>query len=141
MSTQERPLSDQIYLAKTKVVSQLADKGSCVIVGNCGDYILRERDNVLSFFFYAPLEERMERVRTVYGENPDNMPNYVKKIDKKRSDYYNHFTMNRFGDCHNFDACMNTSIGLELTTDILENMIRGVFGGTEDESGECTAGK
>ena len=83
----------------------------------------------------------MERVRTVYGENPDNMPNYVKKIDKKRSDYYNHFTMNRFGDCHNFDACMNTSIGLELTTDILENMIRGVFGGTEDESGECTAGK
>ena len=129
MSTQERPLSDQIYLAKTKVVSQLADKSSCVIVGNCGDYILRERDDVLSFFFYAPLEERMERVRTVYGENPDNMPNYVKKIDKRRSDYYN------------FDACMNTSIGLELTTDILENMIRGVFGGTEDESGECTAGK
>lgn len=141
MSTQERPLSDQIYLAKTRVVSQLADKSSCVIVGNCGDYILRERDDVLSFFCYAPLEERMERVRTVYGENPENMPNYVKKVDKKRSDYYNHFTMNRFGDYHNFDACMNTSIGLELTTDILENMIRGVFGGTEDESGKCTAGK
>lgn len=49
MSTQERPLSDQIYLAKTKIVNELADKGSCVIVGNCGDYILRDRDNVLSF--------------------------------------------------------------------------------------------
>ena len=132
MSTQERPLSDHIYLAKTKVVNQLADKSSCVIVGNCGDYILRDRDDVLSFFIYAPLEERMERVRTVYGENPDNMPNYVKKRDKQRSDYYNHFTMNRFGDYHNFDACMNTSVGLDLTTDILENTIRGVFGGAED---------
>ena len=80
------------------------------------------------------LEQRMERVRTVYGENPDNMPNYVKKRDKQRSDYYNHFTMNRFGDYRNFDACMNTSIGLELTTDILENTIRGVFGGAEDAS-------
>lgn len=77
----------------------------------------------------------MERVRTVYGENPDNMPNYVKKRDRQRSDYYNHFTMNRFGDYHNFDACMNTSIGLDLTTDILENTIRGVFGGAEDAAG------
>ncbi len=79
MSTQERPLSDQIYLAKTKIVNELADKGSCVIVGNCGDYILRDRDNVLSFFIYAPMEERLERVRSVYGENEDNNPNFVKK--------------------------------------------------------------
>lgn len=74
-------------------------------------------------------------MRTVYGENEDNNPNFVKKRDKQRSDYYNHFTMNRFGDYHNFDACINTTGGLELTTDILENMIRGIFGGTEDESG------
>ena len=119
MSTQERPLSDQIYLAKTKIVNQLADKGSCVIVGNCGDYILRDRDNVLSFFIYAPMEERVKRVREVYGENPDNNPNIVKKRDRQRSDYYNHFTMSRFGDYRNFDACLNTTIGLDLTTDIM----------------------
>ncbi|NCC00098.1 MAG: cytidylate kinase-like family protein [Clostridia bacterium] len=142
MSTQERPLSDQIYLAKTKIVSELAEKSSCVIVGNCGDYILRDRDDVLSFFVYAPLEERMERVLKVYGENKDNNPNYVKKRDKQRSDYYNHFTMNRFGDYHNFDACINTTGGLELATDVLESMIKGIFGGTEDESGSnCTEGK
>ena len=51
---------------------------------------------------YAPMEERLERVRTVYGENEDNNPNFVKKRDKQRSDYYNHYTMNRFGDYHNF---------------------------------------
>ena len=136
MSTQERPLSDQIYLAKTKIVNQLADKGSCVIVGNCGDYILRDRDNVLSFFIYAPMEERVKRVREVYGENPDNNPNIVKKRDRQRSDYYNHFTMSRFGDYRNFDACLNTTIGLDLTTDIMEEMVRRVFGGTADESGK-----
>ena len=136
MSTQERPLSDQIYLAKTKIVNQLADKGSCVIVGNCGDYILRDRDNVLSFFIYAPMEERVKRVREVYGENPDNNPNIVKKRDRQRSDYYNHFTMSRFGDYRNFDACLNTTIGLDLTTDIMEAMDRRVFGGTTDESGK-----
>lgn len=48
------------------------------------------------------MEERLERVRTVYGENEDNNPNFVKKRDKQRSDYYNHYTMNRFGDYHNF---------------------------------------
>lgn len=138
MSTQERPLSDQIYLAKTKVVNDLADKGSCVIVGNCADYILRDRDNVLSFFIYAPMEERMERVRTVYGENPENSQFFVKKIDKQRSDYYNHFTMNRFGDYKNFDACLNTTVGLDLTTDIMENIVQKVFGGTEDESRNAT---
>ena len=136
MSTQERPLSDQIYLAKTKIVNQLADKGSCVIVGNCGDYILRDRDNVLSFFIYATMEERVKRVREVYGENPDNNPNIVKKRDRQRSDYYNHFTMSRFGDYRNFDACLNTTIGLDLTTDIMEEMVRRVFGGTADESGK-----
>ena len=138
MSTQERPLSDQIYLAKTKVINDLADKGSCVIVGNCGDYILRDRDNVLSFFIYAPLDERLERVRTVYGENPENSQVFVKKVDKQRSDYYNHFTMNRFGDYKNFDACLNTTVGLDLVTDIIEKMAKDKFGGAEDESGSST---
>ena len=142
MTTQEKPLSDQIYLAKTKIVNQLADESSCVIVGNCGDYILRDRENVLNFFIYAPIEERMERVRNVYAENGDNNPSYVKKKDKQRSDYYNHFTMNRFGDYHNFHACINTTGGLNMAADVLENMINGFFGGTEDESGNnSTAGK
>ena len=138
MSTQERPLSDQIYLAKTKVINDLADKGSCVIVGNCGDYILRDRDNVLSFFIYAPMDERLERVRTVYGENPENSQVFVKKVDKQRSEYYNHFTMNRFGDYKNFDACLNTTIGLDMVTDIIERMALDKFGGAEDESGSST---
>ena len=46
--------------------------------------------------------------------------------------------MNRFGDYKNFDACLNTTVGLELTTDIIEAMVRGTFGGTEDESGSNT---
>ena len=127
MSTQERPLSDQIYLAKTKIVNELADKSSCVIVGNCSDYILRDRENVLNFFIYAPIEERIQRVRELYKDENADQPNYVKKRDKQRSDYYNHFTMNRFGDYHNFDACINTSCGLDVAADVLEKMIRGTL--------------
>ena len=109
-----------------------------MIVGNCGDFILRDRDNVLSFFIYAPMAGRLERVRNVYGENPDDSQVFIKKIDKQRSDYYNHFTMNRFGDYKNFDACFNTTVGLDLTVDLIEKMVRETFGGTEDESGNCT---
>lgn len=138
MSTQERPVSDQIYLAKTKIVNELADKESCVIVGNCSDYILKERDNVLSFFIYAPIEEREARAKNIYGENLKDDPNYVKKMDRQRSSYYNHFTMNRFGDYKNFDACINTTIGLDLATDILEKLIKDTFGGIENESGNCS---
>ncbi len=127
MSTQEKPLSDQIYLAKTKILNELADKGSCVIVGNCGDYILRDREEVMSFFIYAPMEERIKRAKEVYGDDLGASPNLVKKMDKQRNDYYNHFTMYRFGDCHNYHACLNTTDGIEMAAEMMEKMIRARF--------------
>ena len=91
MSTQEKPLSDQIYLAKTRVVSDLADKESCVIVGNCADYILRDRPGVFSAFIYAPMEARMKRVQEVYHENQEGNPKFIQKKDKKRKRTYGFF--------------------------------------------------
>lgn len=127
MSTQEKPLSDQIYLAKTRILNELAGKGSCVIVGNCGDYILRDRDDVMSFFIYAPMEERIARAKETYGDDIAANPNLVKKMDKQRSDYYNHFTMYRFGDYHNYHACLNTTDGIEMAVEMMEKMIRARF--------------
>ena len=132
MSTQEKPLSDQIYLAKTRVVSELAEKESCVIVGNCADYILRDRENVFSAFIYAPMEERMKRVQEVYHENKEGNPKYIKNMDKKRNDYYNYFTMHRWGDCHNYDICVDSSLGIEITADMLYDVITEIYGGTKN---------
>ena len=53
------PLADQVYILQSNVIKELAAEGSCVILGRCGDYVLRERPNVLSVFVYAPLEDRI----------------------------------------------------------------------------------
>ena len=62
------PLDDQVFLAQANVITKLAEKGPCVIVGRCADYILRDKPSVLKVFVYAPMEERVRRVEEDYGE-------------------------------------------------------------------------
>ena len=61
------PLADQVYILQSNVIRELAAEGSCVILGRCGDYVLRERPNVLSVFVYAPLEDRIQRAKARPG--------------------------------------------------------------------------
>ena len=65
-AAQTKPLSDEIYFAKADVIRKAAEKGSCVIVGTCSDYILRKMNRCLRVFIYAPLEERVQRAAEEY---------------------------------------------------------------------------
>lgn len=118
------PIPDRIFSARRKVLNELADKGDCVIVGSCGDYILRERENIKSFFLYAPLEIRKKRAVEVYGDDLAAYPNMIKRKDEERKDYYNHFTSFKFGDYNNYDACINTAMGIDKVVDIIEFMVK-----------------
>ncbi|HJA35054.1 MAG TPA: cytidylate kinase-like family protein [Firmicutes bacterium] len=102
-------LYDKLYLAQFDVIRQMADEGSCVIVGRCADYVLRAYENCYHFFLHAPLEDRMERATKEYGENPNNIKSTVLKHDKARANYYYHYTSQKWGDAKLYDLSLNTS--------------------------------
>ena len=118
------PIPDKIFGARQSVLNSIADKGSCIIVGSCGDYILRERDNLKTFFIYAPREFREKRCVEVYGDDLSANPDVVRQKDEERKTYYSHFTSFKFGDYKNYDACFNSSaFGIDKIVDTIAFMV------------------
>ena len=107
---------DKIYIAQAKIIRELADKSSCVIVGRCADYILRERDDVFNIFVHASNEYRAERVLETYGEiQGKSIEERLEEKDKKRALYYRHYTDREWGDLENYDLTINTGkVPLEM---------------------------
>lgn len=122
-------LSDQeLFRIQSDVIRQLADKRPSVFVGRCSDYILRSRTDCLNIFFYADMQNRIDRVRR---NNPDMTEKQASKIieetDKIRSQYYNFYTNKQWGHSSSYHLCINTSVlGVEQTAVFLEEYIRQV---------------
>ncbi len=118
------PLEDQVFLSKTRVINRLADQGSCVIVGSCADYVLRDRGNLLKVFLYGSTETRLERATSLYGDKETVSENKLKAIDKKRADYYKFFTSTKWGSRENYDLLLNTDLGIDEVATVLERIAR-----------------
>ena len=113
-------VQDMLWQAQRKVILELAEKGPCVIVGRCGDYILRDRDDLLKVFVHAPKEWRADRIRTVYGDRAESPIRRVEEKDKRRRAYYRLYTDLEWGDPHNYHLALNSAaLGIEKCADIL----------------------
>ena len=116
------PLGDQVFILQSRIIKQLAEEGPCVILGRCGDYVLRERENVLRTFVYAPLEARIEfaKTRPDAKDMPDRLwETQLAKHDRARASYYNYYTENRWGEAKNYDLCLNATLGREACADLI----------------------
>ncbi len=114
---------DIIWHAQKKVIEELAEKGPCVIVGRCADFILREKDNIVKIFIYADKEARAERIVKIYGENNETPEKRIKERDKKRAAYYEHYTEMTWGDPEHYDICLNSSkFGIDKCVEIITNL-------------------
>ena len=118
--------NDQVFLEKSKVIQELAEKGSCVIVGRCADYILRDYDTV-NFFVLASLEDRISRKLALeeHAEhNKASMEKLIKTTDKNRSKYYEYYTHKKWGEASNYDLCVNTSaVGVDGAVEVMMKFI------------------
>lgn len=103
-------LSDKAFLHQASVIREIAGKGSCVIVGRCGDYILKDYKNVLKVFVYADLDSRKDRIEHIYKEDDKKALDKIEKTDKKRADYYKYYTGQDFGEAKNYDICLNSGL-------------------------------
>ncbi len=115
---------DQVYLAQAQVIQDVAKEGSCIIVGRCGDHILRKRKNLLRVFVHAPKEERIRRIIEDYKEEIDNPLAYLDKYDRQRASYYNSFADLQWGDHRNYHLMIDSSMGLDLAADIIIEAIK-----------------
>ena len=109
------PVFDQsmsVYQEQARIITEMAHKSDCVIVGRCGDYILKEYEP-FRMFVYADMESKMKRCREKASEEEKmtdkELKQHILGIDKKRAKYYEFYTGHKWGDKLNFDLCINTS--------------------------------
>ena len=115
------PLNDKLFLLQSEVIKERAAEGSCVIIGRCADYVLRDEPNVLRLFIYGDLDHREERVKLRHPElKSSQIIDVINKTDKRRSSYYNFYTGNKWGKYDNYDMAINSStLGIEGTAQLV----------------------
>ena len=107
-------LQDEIYFTQNRIIKELADKGPCVIVGRCADYILREREDCLNVFIFADNESKIERAEKYFNITREEAPAVLKKKDKARANHYKYYTDQDWGMASNYDLCLNSGLfGIE----------------------------
>ena len=116
-------MQDDLFLAQSKVIQELAEKGSCILVGRCSDYILKDFDNVLTVFIHASMDKRAERIVNQYGERAEDPFARLRDKDKKRKAYYQLYTDREWGAMGNYHLALDSGIlGLERCADIIVSL-------------------
>ena len=116
---------DIIRSIQTKVILEAAEKGPCVIVGRCADYILRENENLFRVFICADKEWRKKRIVETYGESSETPEKRIRDKDKHRAAYYQFYTDVKWGEAVNYDISLNSArIGIDKCVDILYDLAK-----------------
>lgn len=114
---------DYLWKMQCRIIMELAEQGSCVIVGRCADYILQDRADCLRVFIHAELAKRAERIVKLYGESNDAPEKRLLEKDKRRSAYYRFYTDTEWGDASNYHISLDSgTIGIEKCVDILADL-------------------
>ena len=122
-----QPLQDQLYFAQVKVIKELAEKGSCVIVGRCADYVLRDRKDVLNVFIHADMAFKKKRCMERGQFSDENAEDMIRRRDKLRADHYRYYTDQKWGDSLNYHLCLDSGIfGIEKCVSMIEDACKGM---------------
>ncbi len=117
-------LEQKLFNIQSDVINSIADEGSCVIIGRCADYILKDRKNVISVFISADTDSKIKRVSTRNGINEQDAKTKMKDTDNKRRNYYNYYTNKKWGYSYCYDFCIKSNrLGIEQTVFTLKNMV------------------
>lgn len=112
--------NDTLFALQSDTIRAVASRGSCIMVGRCADYVLRENDNVLNVFLTANIEDRIERVASSCGCSTKQAESLIAQTEKRRASYYNYYTFKTWGAAESYDMCLNSSVvGLERCADIV----------------------
>ena len=120
MSTQ---VVQHAMIAQVRIISKIAEQGSCVIVGRAADYVLREMENVVKVFVYAPEDFKVKRIMEFYGDSEEEALRQIHRSDSARGAYYKSISGNEWGHRENYDLLVNSESGIEQTADLITHYI------------------
>ena len=116
---------NSLFCMQSKVIKQIASEGDCIFVGRCADYILRDRDDVISVFISANFKDRVHRVAEYEGISEQEAKEQINKADKTRAAYYDFYTEKKWGKASSYDICLNSSkISLEQCKEIITLIVK-----------------
>ena len=119
---------ESLFQFQSDAIIKAADEGSCVFIGRCADYVLRDRDNGVNIFITANIEDRLKAVMERDQCDEDAAMKILKSKDSARSSYYNYYTGKKWGCAESYDLCINSSIlGYEETAKQIAEFIRKRF--------------
>ena len=120
----ETPVESKAFFAQASVIKELAEKESCVIVGRCAGYILRDNPNCINVFVHGNLDDRVKRASELYGQNPDGLADKLIKTDKGRANYHRYHTGESWTDVRSYHLTVNTAVsGIDGAVNTLQTYI------------------
>lgn len=118
---------DRIFIAEEKVIKDLAKKESCVIVGRCADYILKDNKDTIKVFLYSSSQDKVKRAVKYYNLEEEKALKEINKINSERAKHYKYYTNRDWYDFANYDIALNVDyLGVEKTAELLKQVIREV---------------
>ncbi len=117
-------VSKESIINQTKVIKSIASKSNAVIIGRCADYILKDNENLISIFIYAPMDYRIKNVMKNYKDSEKEAKKNILNSDKSRSNYYSAIANKTWGDKNNYDLCIDAKIGNEQVVKIICDYVK-----------------
>ena len=119
---------ENLFNYQAKIIRELAGKESCVIVGRCADFVLKDYPNVMSVFIHADKDFCMERSLERNSMTRPEMERFIEKTDKYRGDFYRYYTGHQWEDARNYDLCLNSGkLGFEKCVEAIKGYMKVRF--------------
>ena len=119
------PINDQLFITQTDIIKKAAEEESCVFIGRCADYVLRNHPRRLSFFIHADIKARAHRIAERHGITHEEAVSRINKTDKQRINYYNFYTGKKWGKFDNYHLSIDSSLlGVEGTAQVIADIVR-----------------
>lgn len=116
--------NDALFKVQSDIIRDLAEHESCIFIGRCADYILRDHPHCINLFFTANLKDRVARMVSEKGITAEQASELIEKTDRRRADYYNYYSGKTWGAAESYDLCINTShLGFKGTAEMLKQYI------------------
>jgi cytidylate kinase len=121
--------NDALFKVQSDIIRDLAERESCIFVGRCADYILRDHPRQVNIFISASKEARIERIMQKEGITAEQAEELITKADKKRSAYYNYYSYNTWGAAATYHLCIDSSVlGIDGTVAFIKDFVKKKLG-------------